>query len=110
MNVIPAEEIKQDHYFINQINNIVNKHDIELDNIDNELNEHEQKIEELKEIINKYEHYFQYTILIFTLFLVFITFIIISSVKYEFAPQFNFFLTVVGSFIICQLFNKFFFK
>lgn len=111
MNVIPAEEIKPDHYYlIDQINNIVNKHEFEIDNIDNELNEHNQKIEELNEIINKYENYFQYTILIFTLFLVLITFIIISSVKYEFAPQFNFFLTVTGSFIICQLFNKFFLK
>lgn len=111
MNVIPAEEIKPDHYYlIDQINNIVNKHEFEIDNIDNELNEHNQKIEELNEIINKYEHYFQYTILIFTLFLVLITFIIISSVKYEFAPQFNFFLTVAGSFAICQLFNKLFLK
>ena len=110
MNVIPAEEIKPDHYFIDQINNIINKHEIELDNIDIELNEHHQKIEELKQIIDKYEHYFQYSILIFTLFLVLITFIIISSVKYEFAPQFNFFLTVAGSFAICQLFNKLFLK
>lgn len=111
MNVIPAEEIKPDHYYlIDQINNIVNKHEFEIDNIDNELNEHNQKIEELNEIINKYENYFQYTILIFTLFLVLITFIIISSVKYEFAPQFNFFLTVAGSFAICQLFNKLFLK
>ena len=111
MNVIPAEEIKPDHYYlIDQINNIVNKHEFEIDNIDNELNEHNQKIEDLNEIINKYENYFQYTILIFTLFLVLITFIIISSVKYEFAPQFNFFLTVAGSFAICQLFNKLFLK
>lgn len=110
MNVIPAEEIKPEHYLFDQINKIVNKHEFEIDNIDNELNEHNQKIEELNEIINKYENYFQYTILIFTLFLVLITFIIISSVKYEFAPQFNFFLTVAGSFAICQLFNKLFLK
>jgi hypothetical protein len=110
MNVIPAEEIKPDHYFIDQINNIINKHEIELDNVDNELNEHHQKIEELKQIIDKYENYLQYSILIFTLFLVLITFIIISSVKNEFAPQFNFFLTVAGSITICQLFNKLFLK
>lgn len=110
MNVIPAEEIKPEHYLFDQINKIVNKHEFEIDNIDNELNEHNQKIEELNEIINKYENYFQYTILIFCLFLVLITFIIISSVKYEFAPQFNFFLTVAGSFAICQLFNKLFLK
>ena len=77
MNVIPAEEIKPEHYLFDQINKIVNKHEFEIDNIDNELNEHNQKIEELNEIINKYENYFQYTILIFTLFLVLITFIII---------------------------------
>ena len=107
MNVIPAEEIKPDHYYlIDQIN----KHEIELDNVDNELNEHHQKIEELKQIIDKYENYLQYSILIFTLFLVLITFIIISSVKNEFAPQFNFFLTVAGSFTICQLLNKLFLK
>jgi hypothetical protein len=110
MNVIPAEEIKPDHYFIDHINNIINKHDIELDNIDKELNEYYQKIEELKEIINKYENYIEYSILIFSLFLIFITFIIISSLKYEFAPQFNFFLTVAGSITICQLFNKLFLK
>jgi len=111
MNVIPAEEIKPEHYyFIDQINNIINKHDIELDNIDKELNEHYQKIEELKEIIDRYENYIQYSILIFCLFLVFITFIIISSLKNEFAPQFNFFLTVAGSITICQLFNKLFLK
>jgi len=110
MNVIPAEEIKPDHYFIDQINNIINKHELELDNVDNELNEHHQKIEELKQIIDKYENYLQYSILIFTLFLVLITFIIISSVKYEFASQFNFFLTVTGSIAICQLFNKLFLK
>ena len=84
MNVIPAEEMKPDHYyFIDQINNIINKHEIELDNIDKELNEHYQKIEELKEIIDKYENYIEYSILIFCLFLVFITFIIISSLKNE---------------------------
>ena len=110
MNVIPAEEIKPEHYLFDQINKIVNKHEFEIDNIDNELNEHNQKIEELNEIINKYENYFQYTILIFCLFLVLITFIIISSLKNEFAPQFNFFLTVAGSFAICQLFNKLFLK
>jgi uncharacterized membrane protein len=110
MNVIPAEEIKPDNYFIDQINDIINKHEIELDNVDNELNEHHQKIEELKQIIDKYENYLQYSILIFTLFLVLITFIIISSVKNEFAPQFNFFLTVAGSFTICQLLNKLFLK
>jgi len=111
MNVIPAEEMKPDHYyFIDQINNIINKHEIELDNIDKELNEHYQKIEELKEIIDRYENYIQYSILIFCLFLVFITFIIISSLKNEFAPQFNFFLTVAGSITICQLFNKLFLK
>ena len=107
MNVIPAEEIKPDHYYlIDQINNIVNKHEIELDNIDKELNEHHQKIEELIQIINRYENYIQYSILIFILFLVLITFIIISSVKYQFAPQFNFFLTVAGSILRIILFHQ----
>ena len=111
MNVIQSEEIKANCIIqLDNLSNIINRHDAELDNIDTELNQHHKKIEELKEIINKYEHYFQYTILIFTLFLVLITFIIISSVKYEFSTQFNFVLTVAGSFAICQLFNKLFLK
>jgi uncharacterized membrane protein len=110
MNVIPAEEIKPEHYLLEQLNTNILKHDMELDNVDNELALHHKKIEQLIEIIDKYENYLQYSILIFTLFLVLITFIIISSVKYEFAPQFNFFLTVLGSITICQLFNKLFLK
>lgn len=111
MNVIQAEEIRPN--CIIQLDNVldtVNRHNAELDLIDNELNQHHKKIEELKEIINKYEHYFQLIVLIFTLFLLLIAFIINYIIKYEFSTQFNFILTAVSSFTICQLLNKFFLK
>jgi len=108
MSVIIAEEMKND--LLEQLKITVDKHDKEIDLIDNELDEHYNKIEELKKTINNYDSYFHYAIIFFTLFILFISFIINSTINYEFHCQVNFILTILSSFTICQLFNKFFLK